>query len=238
MFDSLRIRGISNKTLYPVSKTLFARAGILLFLLLVLPETVHLQRNDPFAIRDITLDIRKQFNLSVSELKTIKPLIDQESRNVVRVYSRFSGDQPEYSNRVWMQIVEGRQQFEFGIQGDLTSRQRHALRAVRSHLEARILDDLLQDYMHFLGDFLELGEFEYKDVDRLLQAECQRKRWLVSSYLTNPPRLQQELGAVTDETDRGLRAILSDVQWRYYLELVDPAKLVASAGSELSRAGV
>ncbi len=192
-----------------------------------LGQAATAQRNDLFDVKKITNDVKSRFNLSSRDVKAIQPVIDSENKKVFKIYTRFSGDEPEYSPRVWRQIVEDRMGFESGLGADLTSKQREAVRSARSRMEKRVVDYLVYDYVNYLSQLLELTEFEFNDVNDVFQSESETKRRLITPHIQSPARLQKEIDKVTDETEKKLRRILSPDQWRDYLEFTSSFKLIA-----------
>jgi hypothetical protein len=196
--------------------------------ILVVPARAQSQRNELFDTQRITTDIKRRFHLSSREVKQIEPVIAQENKKVAKIYVRFCGDEPEYSPRVWRQVVDDRMSFESTLGGAvLTVKQKEAVRSARAKMEKRILDYLIVDYVTFLSQFLELTEFEYNDVNTIFESESEKKRHLVIDHLDNPALLAKEIDRVSDETEFRLRSVLTPDQWRQYKELENTQDLVA-----------
>jgi hypothetical protein len=88
--------------------------------------------------------------------------------NVVSIYVRFGGAEPEYSPMLWREIVERRLDFETRVKNKLTKRQKAALRTARTELEQRILSYLVEDYISFLARFFELNSLEFEEIGKFL----------------------------------------------------------------------
>jgi len=193
----------------------------------VIPMAAQSQRNELFDTQRITSDIKRRFHLSSSDVKQIEPVIAQENKKVAKIYVRFCGDEPEYSSRVWRQIVDDRMSFESSLSSSLTMKQKEALRSARAKMEKRIVDYLVVDYVTFLSQLLELSDFEFSDVNDIFESESEKKRRLITDHLGNPGLLAREIERVTDETEFRLKSVLSPEQWRQYNELESTQDLVA-----------
>jgi len=193
----------------------------------VIPMAAQSQRNELFDTQRITSDIKRRFHLSSSDVKQIEPVIAQENKKVAKIYVRFCGDEPEYSSRVWRQIVDDRMSFESSLSSSLTIKQKEALRSARAKMEKRIVDYLVVDYVTFLSQLLELSDFEFSDVNDIFESESEKKRRLITDHLGNPGLLAREIERVTDETEFRLKSVLSPEQWRQYNELESTQDLVA-----------
>ena len=201
--------------------------GAALLVLCLLPQVVYLQSKDDFGVNKMIRDVKKQYHLSTRDLKSLRPLINQENRNVFEIYVRFSGDEPEYSGRVWQEIISRRRGFESNILQDLSVRQRSALRAARTAMERRIMNYLVQDFVSFLGDVLELRDWEYTKAQELFETESTKKYLLIAAHLSEPVLLQTEMEKISKDTERHLQKLLSAEQWRGYRDLTESAKLIA-----------
>jgi hypothetical protein len=209
------------------------RASFLILILFLLPRESYPQRNEVFGVTNLINDVKKRFKLSALDVKSIKPLINEENKNVLQIYVRFSGDEPEYSRRVWREMIERRRDFEAGIRPDLTKRQRAALRAARTGMERRILNYLVDDYVSFLARFLDLNEWEFEDVQDLFESESKRTYQVMTDYLSDPGLLQMEIERITEETDSRMQKILTGEKWRDYRTLGQPDAPVAFFLSEI-----
>lgn len=204
---------------------LWAVVGLLV--LLFLPQASSAQSKEDFGVNELISTVKKRFDLSSRDVKSIRPLVNQENRNVLEIYARFSGDEPEYSERVWQEIMVRRSAFESDIDRNLTGRQKSALRAARTAMEQRILNYLVQDFVGFLGAFLDLSDWEFSDVKKVFELENERKYQLIAAHLSHPARLKTEMEKVSRETERRLRQLLSPDQWRDYLSLMESPRLTA-----------
>ncbi len=110
-------------------------ASIVLLILLAFPKVSFSQRNELFDVKKITNDIKRMYNLSTHDVRRIQPVINQENKKVVKIYARFCGDEPEYSARMWAQIVEDRMTFESELRSDFTAKQIEAMRFVQARME-------------------------------------------------------------------------------------------------------
>lgn len=196
-------------------------------LVILAPEYATSQRNDILEVKALKTEIKSRFSLSGTDLSRIEPLIDQESRKLIKMYVRFNGDEPEYSPRVWDQVIEDRSGFALSLGSALSKRQREALRSARSRMEKKVLRYLVDDYLNFLAQVLELSDFQSNEVADLLDSECTKKSMLVTARLGDVPRLQKELEYQTDVTELGLKKILTADQWREYVKLREGSLLTA-----------
>ena len=209
------------------SRRLCALLLIHLFLLLAAAHSVPAQSSQQFDVKTITNDVKNRYKLNAHDVRAIQPLIDSENKKVVKIYARFCSNEPEYSARVWMQFVEERLSFESGLSTRLTAKQKEALRSARSRMERRVVGYIVNDYVGFLSQVLELSDFEFNDVHNVFESESGRKLWAISDYLNNPTRLEKALDEISNETDAKLRRILSPDQWQSYLELTNSFTLIA-----------
>lgn len=200
----------------------------LLLLLFILPQKAYFQKsNNVFAVSRVISDVKKRYKLNSQDVTKIKPLINRENNDIIQLYARFSTEEPEYSHRLWQEMIVQRRDFETR-KVILTKRQKVALRAARTGMEKRLLNYLVGDYVNFLGQLLNLGEFEFNDVQDIFETDKDKKYGLATNYLFNSVLLQKELEIVSEETERAMRKILSNEQWRDYRSLSGPDDSVAS----------
>src|SRR4030095_7295121 len=201
--------------------------AIACFLILVLPEDAASQRVDILEIKTIKNDVRSQFSLSSRDLVRIEPIIDQESRKLIKMYARFSGDEPEYSSRVWDQIIEDRSNFEVNMGFGLSRKQKDALRSARAQMEKKVLGFLVDEYTSLLAQLLELSQFQSNDVVYLFEVECEKKRRLVDERLGDVRHLQIAIEKVSVATEASLKQILTADQWREFCKMKEGDALIA-----------
>ena len=211
--------------------SLFARLAFFLAalccLVLFVPQTALSQRNDILEVRALKSEIRTRFSLSERDLVRIEPLIDQEGRKLLRMYVRFTGDEPEYSSRVWDQVIEDRTTFDLSLAPTLSRRQKDAVRSARYRMEKKVLRYLVDDYMNLLAQILELNDFQSSEMSDLFESDCTRRTQLISLRLGDVPRLQKELEYVGETTEVSLKRILTAEQWRMYSKLKENTTPVA-----------
>ena len=187
-----------------------------LMLLLGTPQVVHPQKGDFFSVSSIMRDVKIHYKLDRRDVRRLGPLIENENCDVLMIYVRFGGSEPEYSRAIWRDLVARRIDFEARLDVRLTARQRSALRSARAALERRALEFLLDDYIFFVSDILELDGLELEAIEHLFSKEIMRKHLLVLKYLRQPILLQSEMEKVTLETDTWLVKILTPEQLRVY----------------------
>jgi hypothetical protein len=214
-----------------IQPTIFARIFLLVVvafaLALLIPQNGFCQRDDILEVKALKKEIRSRFSLSERELLRIEPLIDQEGRKLVKMYVRFSGDETEYSSRVWDQVIEDRTSFEVSLAVTLSRKQKDAVRSARVRMEKKVLQYLVDDYMNLLIQLLDLNDFQTSNVAALFESDCDKKAQLVTWRLLDIPRLQREIEQVTDTTEARLKIILSADQWRMFLKFRESGTLVA-----------
>lgn len=222
------IRATDNSRAF---RSLFARIlfslASLCCLLLFLPQDASSQRNDILEVKALKSEIRTRFSLTESELVRIEPLIDQEGRKLIKIYVRFSGDEPEYSSRVWDEVIEDRTSFELSLAPALSRRQKEAVRSARYRMEKKVLGYLIDDYMNLLVQILDLSDFQSSEMSALFDSDCTKKTQLVSIRLSDVPRLQKELDFVNEMTEISLKRIMTADQWRMYSQLKENSTPVA-----------
>lgn len=201
-------------------KHLLSLSGIsTLLLILLFAANAYPQDSGFFNVRSIIRDVQSQFKLKKSEIRGLKPLIVRENEDVVRIYSRFSREGLGFSSPLWEEVIKRRLEFESRLSGRLTDRQRSAMRAARTALEARVLSFLVDDYVFFLGDFLELNGLELEGVQVVFQSEFRKKHILIADRISRSDSFQTELEKISEETERNLKMILSPEQFRDYRSL-------------------
>jgi hypothetical protein len=210
---------------------LFARLGVgcaaLFCLMLLLPMCALAQRTDILEVKALKTEIRTRFSLSERDLVRIEPWIDQEGKKLIRMYVRFSGEEAEYSPRVWDQVIEDRSSFESSLLPSFSKRQKEAVRSARSRMEKKVLRYLVDDYLNMLAQVLDLSDFQSSETADLLEADSSKKTQLIALRLNDVPRLQKELEYVTETTELSLKKILTADQWRLFLQLKENSTPVA-----------
>ena len=191
-------------------------------LLLLLFLTQNAASQQFFDVKSVIQDVQKRFRLNSSDLQHISPLIQKDNADLLVIYERFGGTEPDYSPILWEKVVDQRRDFEKRIGSRLTGRQASAVRVARRSLETKILGRIVEDYVDFLVVYLELEALEVEAVEHLFQKERRSKHQLVLKYLDQPEMLNKELSSVSSRTDFWLGKILSPDQKRLYDSLSDP----------------
>ena len=186
------------------------------------PSSGNAQNNHLFAVNPIIRDVKAQLRLNVQDVRLVAPLIEQENRDVLLIYARFDSDEPEYSPALWKEVVNRRLEFESRSGTNLTNRQKAALRIARTALERRVLGILVDDYIYFLVDALELTDLQTEGVDYLLKIDCRKKHRSIINHYMSPAFLEAEIKMIDGDTDTKMRDILSPVQLRIYHSLYGP----------------
>src|SRR5215203_1633465 len=152
---------------------------IILFILLIIPTPANSQDYSVFNFRTIIKAVKVKYKLTVKDIDLLLPLIKQENFEILAIYSRFDVSQNGFSETLWYDITARRCEFETRIKGKFTKRQESVLQAVRKEMEAQILNLLVESYISFLGDYLELEHFQFESIGNLLYDEYKRKHRLV-----------------------------------------------------------
>ena len=193
------------------------------FILLTLaPGMLQAQKGDFFSVSSIMRDVKSQFKLNRGDVRRLGPLIENENFDVLMIYVRFGGEEPEYSRAIWRDVILRRTDFEGRLDPNLTTNQRSALRSARTALERRILEFLIGDYVFFLSNILQLEGLEIEAIDHLFDKEIKLKHKLVLSNLKRTSHLQAELERVSLETDAWLAKILTPERLRIYRSIAIP----------------
>lgn len=201
--------------------------AILCCLVLFLPAAAFSQRNDILEVKALKSEIRSLFSLSDRDLVRIEPLIDQEGRKLIKMYVRFTGEEAEYSSRVWDQVIEDRSTFEMSLATTLSRRQKVAVRSARVRMEKKVLGYLVDDYLNLLAQVLDLSDFQSNEVAELYESDWTKKTQLIALRLGDVPRLQKELEYVSETTELSLKRILTSEQWRMFCQLRENSTPVA-----------
>ena len=210
------------KRIFPTTLLISVAAGVAAILLLAAPANVSAQDGDFFNVSTIMRDVKSQYKLNRTDLRRIAPLVENENFDVLMIYVRFGGNEPDYSRAVWHDVVSRRTDFEARLDGKLTARQRSALRSARTALERRVLEFLIDDYLFFVSDILELDGLELEAVEHLFNKEIRKKHTLILKNLRWPALLQLELEKAGTETDTWLTRILTPEQIRIYRSVAVP----------------
>ena len=203
---------------YKVVRPLFA-VPVALVLLLFIAQDAHPQQF--FDVKSVIQDVQKRFSLNSTDVQHIGPVIQKDNADLLVIYERFGGSEPEYSPALWNRVIDQRMDFENRTAAKLTNRQASAVRVARGSLETRILTRIVEDYVDFLVVYLELEALEREAVEHLLQKERRTKHELVMKYMREPVRLEKELDAVSYRTEYWLDKILSVEQLRLYRSLYE-----------------
>lgn len=217
---NIRVRPLTFANIFLSLTLAFALA-------LLIPQNGFCQRDDILEVKALKKEIRTRFSLSERDLVRIEPLIDQEGRKLVRMYVRFSGEEPEYSSRVWDQVIEDRTSFEFSLAATLSRKQKDAVRSARFRMEKKVLQYLVDDYMNLLIQLLDLTDFQSSNLAALFESDCDKKSMLVTARLIDIPRLQKEIEHVSDTTEASLKQLLTADQWRMFCKFRESGTLVA-----------
>ena len=216
---------------FPTNSAIFAQflfsCATLCCMVLFLPQHASSQRNDILEVKALKSEIRTRYSLSESDLVRIEPLIDQEGRKLIKMYIRFSGDEPEYSSRVWDQVIEDRITFDSSLATTLSKRQREAVRSARYRMEKKVLGYLVDDYMNLLVQLLDLNDFQSSEISTLLDSDCTKKMQSIALRLGDVPNLQKELEYLSETTERNFKRIMTPEQWRMYGKLKENSTPVA-----------
>ena len=204
-----------------ISKTICIAVLLLLF-----PSRGYAQIGGLFDISPVIELVKYRFKLNKKETATIGPLIREENLDVVSIYARFGGEEPDYSPLLWHRIMIRRHDFEDRIRSKPNNRQKSALRAARTELEDRVLNLVVDDFVFSLGPYLDLSGLEIEAVQNILNAECKRKHRLIVRDIFRPQILERELEIINAETKRKLKRILSPEQFRAYMALMGPEDLI------------
>ena len=179
-----------------------------------------------FDVKSVIQDVQKRFRLSQADLQFIGPLIQRDNSDLLVIYERHGGSEPDYSPVMWNKIVDQRIAFEARARTKMTSRQASALRVARRSLETRILTRIVEDYVDYLVVYLELEALEIEAIEHLFQKDRRAKQVLVLKYLDEPEVLEKELDAATARTEFWLGKILSVDQMRLYRALYEPGNSI------------
>lgn len=186
------------------------------------------QQSGFFDVKSVIQDVQKRFRLSQADLQFISPLIQKDNSDLLVIYERYGGSEPEYNPLMWSKVIDQRVEFEARARTKMTGRQASALRLARRALETRILTRIVEDYVDFLVVYLELEALEVEAVEHLFQKERRTKHQLVMKYLDRPDVLDKELEAVTSRTEFWLERILSVEQMKLYRSMFEPGDAITA----------
>ena len=189
--------------------------GILSVLLLLLgTNTASSQGHDLLGVRGLIPRLKKTYKLTSADVASLTPLVSQENVEMLTLYLRFSRDPPEYSERVWIQIIELRHRFEKPSANGVSNRRRSALLAASRMLERRMLSILVEDYVEFLAELLELEDWQFDEVSNAFDWDRKQKQAAVNRNIADLPALYRELAGLSIQTESNLRQILTSEQFK------------------------
>ncbi|HEY0458868.1 MAG TPA: hypothetical protein VGC97_06910 [Pyrinomonadaceae bacterium] len=200
---------------------------VVLFILLIIPANAFSQRNSVLNVQSVIKAAKLKYRLTVKDINLLLPLIRQENFEILNIYARLSETENGYSQVLWNDIIVSRCEFETRIKGKLTRRQELVLRTVRADMEEQILNILVDEYIEFLGGYLEFDRFELERIGNLFDQECKRKHRLIIMKLANITLLQIEIEKINFETKAEIQKILSPIQFRMYLMLSTQDEFIA-----------
>jgi len=193
-----------------------------LFLILFITNHIAYSQFELADLSSVVRDVKIRYNLTKTDVRRIRPMIERENEDVILIYTRYEGSTPGYSATLWREMIRRRNGFEARLNIDLTARGKSAVRAARTEMEARLLGVLVDEYVYFLDEWLELNPFQFAVADDLLKTENRIKHRLVVQYLNAPEVLEQELNRISDATNSKMARILLPSQIRLYRELLSP----------------
>jgi len=206
---------------------LSAKLIVVLFILLIIPADAFSQGSSVLNVQSVIKAVKLKYRLTVKDINLLLPLIKQENFEILNIYARLSETENGYSPVLWNDIIVSRCEFETRIKGKLTRRQELVLRTVRADMEEQILNILVDEYIEFLGGYLEFDRFELQRIGNLFDQECKRKHQLIIRKLANITLLQIEIEKINGETKAEIQKILSPTQFRMYLLLSTQDEFIA-----------
>jgi len=209
-----------DKTTTRAAQTL-CKVVCLACVLVFLPEASYFQSRDVMTSSQLLNEINKSYRLNSRDIKSLAPLVDKERRDVLRIYARFSGDEPEYSERVWQRVIAQRQDFEASMATDLAPAQVSVLRVARTRFEGQMLKQLVADYVMFLDRSLELDSWQFDDVASLFEAANTQVYKAFTQHSSNPTLLLKEIERIEENIQHRMKKILNEDQWRDYKMLFE-----------------
>jgi len=170
------------------------------------------QGHDILGVRGLMPRLKKTYKLTSADVASLTPLVRQENVEMLTLYLRFSKDQPEYSERVWIQIIELRLRSEKQSATGLSGRRRSALLTASRMLERRMLTILVEDYLEFLAEYLELEDWQFDEVSNAFDWDRKQKLAVMNKHSGDLPALHRELAAITAHTEWNTRQVLTSEQ--------------------------
>lgn len=205
-----------------------AYAFLLLVLLLFGTSTARSQGHDILGARGLIPRLKKTYKLTTADVASLTPLVSQENVAMLTLYLRFSKDPPEYSERVWIQIIELRQRSEKQSTTGLNGRRRSALVAASRMLERRMLTILVEDYVEFLAEYLELEDWQFDEVSNAFDWDRKQKLASVNRQTGDLPALHRELAAVSAQTEWSIRNVLTSEQFKELRQMLEKGTPVSA----------
>jgi len=195
--------------------------GLFFFILLFTTAKAYSQY-ELFDIGSVVQDVKTRYNLSKMDVSRIRPMIERENEDVIVMYTRFEGSSSTYSATLWREVIRRRSDFESRLDANLTARGKTAVRAARTEMEERLFGVLVDEYIYFLDESLELNPFQFAIVDDLFKKEYRTKHRMIVKHLNDAALLERELDSASDSTNAEMERILLPTQIRCYRALLSP----------------
>jgi len=189
--------------------------ALLILGILYSPHCLQAQES-VFEVKSVIRDVRLRFKLNPADLRCLTPLIKKENNDVLLIYARFGGDEPDYTPELWKQLATKRAEFEGRMDEPLSKRQRSALRSARSALERRILTFIVGDFINFLGKYLDLDALQFDGVSHFYYLDSHNKYDLMLRGFRDPYLLQMAVAEVSKRTESWMERILTPDRLRVF----------------------
>jgi hypothetical protein len=196
------------------------QAVLLLSIILALNVITGLADEDPlFGTADLEKRLSSRFKLSHKEMKTLRPLIRSDNKNVVLLYGNSSDDERSIYMSLWEKIRQSRYDFESSLDVRLNERERAALKMARTEFETRILNYWLEDYLEFLANVLELDNIQLSMVRVVFENERSRRHRLIVKAGTHLSKIESDWEQLARDREGELFRTLDSDQLRVYRSL-------------------
>lgn len=196
-------------------------------LYLVLSESAFGQAVAQLETASIESRVTRQMKLTPKDWRTLRPLIELESDGLLLLYEYYADQNDPDFLTLWDAVRSRRLELAKWPSAKLTQHQKKALLLAGLELDARILEQWLDDYLEMLNDLLELDLVQFKRVQTVFDIEHRERLKILREEAGRLVRLDGLWQKLCDEREQKMEQILSGSQLRSYRQMTKPPRLIA-----------
>ncbi|MFL6374629.1 MAG: hypothetical protein ACJ73D_08200 [Pyrinomonadaceae bacterium] len=182
-----------------------------------------------FETTSVETRVEHRYRLANKDLKWLRPMIRQENAAILMLFGLCSNNTSTDYMSLWNALRRQRVDFERTDIVGLTTRQQLVLRSARAELEARVLDEWLDNYLKEIAPILDLDWYQSTYVDKVFQTEENKRLKLLANAPGDQGRFEVAWQKLSDEREGRIELILDPDQLRDYRGLArEPDGLIAA----------